>query len=275
VPGAAVQFERIARLFNLAGRIEEARGAYLAAHSEGAPDSTLVSAFLLSLQMNDAEMMSASLAQMSGTGETAFLRALWDARAGDSTAARAALVGLADQTGNPELALKALWILYEAARSSGDSEGQGTLRAKLTRRFGPSPETALAAGPFPGGAAPRATVVQMPAPDPLEIRQSLPAVSAPPAASENTLSGAPGLPSSPLMAVQAGSFLMKENADDLVSELNKRGFSPVVVHETAQGKDRYRVLAGTGLELEAAKIMLKRLSDAGYRGFLIQMKERP
>jgi cell division protein FtsN len=77
------------------------------------------------------------------------------------------------------------------------------------------------------------------------------------------------------MDVQAGSFVMKENADDLVSELNKRGFSPVVVHDTAQGKDRYRVLAGTGLELEAAKVILKKLSDAGYRGFLLQAKGLP
>ena len=80
------------------------------------------------------------------------------------------------------------------------------------------------------------------------------------------------LASSPKVSVQAGSFLMKENADDLVSELSKRGFAPVVVHETVQGKDRYRVLAGTGLDTEAAKATLKKLSEEGFRGFVVADK---
>jgi hypothetical protein len=65
---------------------------------------------------------------------------------------------------------------------------------------------------------------------------------------------------------------MKENADDLVSELERKGFTPILVRETAEGKDRYRVLVGTGLEPQAARIVLKRLTDAGYRGFILQAK---
>jgi len=60
VPGAAFQFDRIARLFDLSGRIEEARKCRISKPAaEGSPDSALVSAFLLSFQMNDAESMSA------------------------------------------------------------------------------------------------------------------------------------------------------------------------------------------------------------------------
>jgi cell division protein FtsN len=66
---------------------------------------------------------------------------------------------------------------------------------------------------------------------------------------------------------------MKENADDLLSELTRRGFSAVIVHEVTQAKDRYRVLAGSGLEMDAAKEVMKRLSDAGFRGFLVQDKK--
>jgi cell division septation protein DedD len=62
---------------------------------------------------------------------------------------------------------------------------------------------------------------------------------------------------------------MKENADDLVSELSKRGFTPVVVGETVQGRDRFRVLAGTDLEAEAAKALLKNLSEQGFGGFIV------
>jgi len=303
VPGAASQFERIARLFDLAGRIEEARNAYMAAHAEGASDSTLVSAFLLSLQMNDAEVMASSLEQMEGKGGSAelLLRALSDMHAGDRaaaqsppSAARATLIGLADQTGNPDLALKALWILYQAARSSGDAAGEAAARSKLGTRFAAAPETALAAGPSPtGSGAPHSIVVEMPAPAPFETGSAPPkadsappeADSAPPADSglgpqpqtpltpaETSPAAQPVQSASPLISVQAGSFLVKENADDLLSELTRRGFSAAVVHDVAQGKDRYRVLAGKGLEIDAAKDVLKRLSDAGFRGFLVQEK---
>lgn len=272
VPGAAGQFERIARLYDLAGRIEEARNAYLAAHAEGAPDSTLFSAFLLSLQMNDADTMAASLEQLAGKGGSSelLLRALSEIRAGDRSAARATLTGLADQTGNPDLALKALWVLYQSARDSGDSAGQAAARSKLASRFAAAPETALAAALSPTGpAAPRSIVVQMPAPGGLEEGSVQPTSPTPPAGSP---AAQPALPSSPLMSVQAGSFLVKENADDLLSELTRRGFAAVVVHEVAQGKDRYRVLAGAGLGIDAAKAVLKKLSDEGFRGFLIQEK---
>lgn len=303
VPGAASQFERIARLFDLAGRIEEARNAYMAAHAEGASDSTLVSAFLLSLQMNDAEVMASSLEQMQGKGGSAelLLRALSDMHAGDRaaaqsppSAARATLIGLADQTGNPDLALKALWILYQAARSSGDAAGEAAVRSKLGTRFAAAPETALAAGSSPtGSGAPYSIVVEMPAPAPFETGSAPPkadsappkADSAPPADSgpgpqpqtpltpaETSPAAQPVQSASPLISVQAGSFLVKENADDLLSELTRRGFSAAVVHDVAQGKDRYRVFAGKGLEIDAAKDVLKRLSDAGFRGFLVQEK---
>ncbi len=284
VPGAARQFDKIARLFDLSGRIEEARSAYLAASAEGSPESALFSAFLLSFQMNDAESMSAILRKLAAKGGSAelLLRALSDLQAGDRAAARAALIGVADQTDNPELALKALWVLYRSDVSSGDPAAGALSRSKLRSRFASAPETAIAAGPTaPGARLARAVVVEMPTPFvsdaaststlPLSVPssgqtpQAVPAPIAPPAES-------PAAVSSPKVSVQAGSFLMKENADDLLSELSRRGFAPVVVRETVLGKDRYRVLAGTGLEAEAARAILKRLSDEGFRGFVVADK---
>ncbi len=61
---------------------------------------------------------------------------------------------------------------------------------------------------------------------------------------------------------------MKENADDLVAELTKRGFAPTVVHDAVQGRERWRVFAGSGLERDAAEAVRKRLSSAGFLGFL-------
>ena len=303
-PGAAIQFERIARLFDLAGRIEEARNAYVAAHDEGAPDSTIVSAFLLSLQMNDIDAMAACIQKMPGKGGSTelFLRALSGVRGGDPSAARAQLIGLAEQTGSPDVALKALWVLYEAARKSGDSAGQAVLRAKLTGRFAAAPEAALLQAPAVAGSAQRALVIQMPAPGPFDAGpapistapqqaapgQAAPAQAAPvqapsqaaPQPTQPAPAGAPdvtpaeqpALIASPTLSVQAGSFVMKENADDLVAELTRRGFAPVMIHDSSQGRDRYRVMVGTGLAADAAKGILKKLSDAGFRGFLMQDK---
>ena len=293
VTGAAAQFERIGRLFDLSGRIEEARDAYLAAHTEGAPDSTLVSAFLLSLGMNDAESMSAALGRLKGRSPSSeiLLQALTDLRAGDRAAARAALLGLAEQTGNPDLALKSLWVLYQAAQGAGDTAGQAEARAKLDRRFASAPETVLAAAaPGPGSQAGRRVVLPAPAPDAITVTgapaqpptapDAAPAVSGQPQPSSPGSSTPAAQPaSSPAAAttaarysVQAGSFQMKENADDLLLELGKRGFSATVLHDLAEGRDRWRVFAGSGLERDAAAAVRAKLSAAGFTGFVIQDK---
>jgi cell division septation protein DedD len=299
VPGAAPQFDKIARLLDLSGRVEEARNAYLAAFEEGAPESALVTAFLLSYQMNDAESMSVILRKLAGKSGNAelLLRALSDMRSGDRAAARATLTEVADQTGNPELALKALWVLYQADVKSGNPAAGALSRSRLASRFASSPEAAIVAGAPALGAKPaRTVVVEMPTPALLDAASSssdpttapapvqavpgpapaspaatTPApVKAPPAQTSLPAStGAPAPGSVARVSVQAGSFLMRENADDLVSELLRLGFAPVVVRENVQGKDRYKVLAGTGLEAEAATAVLKKLSDDGLRGFVV------
>lgn len=292
VPGAAAQFERIARLFDLSGRIEEARDAYLAAHAEGAPDSTVVSAFLLSLRMNDADSMSAALERLKGRSPSSeiLLQALSDLRAGDRAAARAGLIGLAEQTGNPDLALKSLWVLYQFAQGAGDTAGQSDARAKLGRRFASAPETVLAAGaPGPSSQAGRQVVLPAPVPDAIAVTaptgQPPAAPDAAPAVPGQPQPSSPG-PSTPAAqpasrptapaavrySVQAGSFQMKENADDLLLELGKQGFSATVLHDLAQGRDRWRVFAGSGLERDAAEAVRAKLSAAGFTGFLIQDK---
>jgi cell division protein FtsN len=299
VPGAAAQFERIARLFDLSGRIEEARNAYLAAHAEGAPDATLVSAFLLSLGMNDVESMTDALVRLKGRSPSSeiLLQALSDLRTGDRAAARAALVGLAEQTGNPDLALKSLWVLYQAAQREGDTAGQSNARAKLAKRFASAPETALAAGAAGAGSpSGRQVVLPAPAPDavgsapasaqPQTAPDAVPAVSgqaqpSSPAASTPAApaASAPSAPAASTPAaptagarysVQAGSFQTKENADDLLRELGNRGFSATVLRDQVQGRDRWRVFAGSGLEREAAETVRLKLSAAGFPGFVIQ-----
>ena len=318
VPGAAQQFQTIARLFELAGRVEPARDAWLAAGQEGAPDSALVSAFLLSLQMNDADSMATVLQQLSGSsaGARILLQALSDLKQGRGAAARSALLGLSEQTGDPELSLKATWVLYQSATEAGDTTGQETARGRLRQKFALSPESALASSSAsPTSQNARPTVVPAPAPGPLNGAatsqppaaaaegptppadggaSSAPAVApTPPAAPTPPVTAAPspgpapavppavapaasGAPSSSpapspaTFSVQAGSFGMKENADDLMSELSRRSFTPVLVRDLVQGKDHYRVLAGAGLDVDSAKAVLARLSAAGFSGFIVK-----
>jgi cell division septation protein DedD len=287
--GAGVQFARIARLMELAGRSQQARDAYLSAYAEGAPDSTLVSAFLLSLEMNDADSLAKSLTKLQGRGdaETSLLQALADIRAGDDTKARSELLRIADGAGGPDLALKALWVLYAASGSTEDRAAQDEARSRLARRFPGAPEAAMTAAAGAGSSnAPHRAVVMFPSPDPLGPVSMpadtppvvSPAVAAPATAAPAVVTQVPA--SAPAIAkgtvaVQAGSFQMRENADDLVAELSKRGFSPVARQETISGKVHYRILAGAGLTAEQAHAVLDRLTSAGFTGFLVTEKPSP
>ena len=132
-------------------------------------------------------------------------------------------------------------------------------RKRMSSDFPQSPETALAAS---GASAERggASVVALPRPD-LPAGGALPASAAPqPAAPQ---------PAAARMAVQAGAFQVRENADDLVTNLLKTGFKPSVREESIQGVVHYRVFAGTAMDADQANQLLSKLVQAGFSGFLV------
>jgi cell division septation protein DedD len=291
-PGAADQFAEIARLFELGGMTGEARDAYLSAYGEGAGNRTLVSAFLLSLQMYDTDAMAKCLAPLESREGSAgpLLRALADIQAGHGEAAGAALARLADSSLEPDVALKARWVMYETARAAGDQKGQADARARLSADFPSAPETALVS------TARTATVVLFPSPD-IFVTGDAPdqpstaiqmgETSQPPAASPASVPAqAPSVsqttePAEPpqtqttepaKLSVQAGSFQVKENADDLFAELSNRGFSPIQKMETIQGREHYRVFAGVGLDPVQARALLAKLLQLGFSGILVTEK---
>ncbi len=257
LPGAADQFTAIARLFEIGGMTGEARDAYLSAYAEGAADTTLVSAFLLSLQMHETDAMAKCLAGLKGRAGAAetLLQVLAEIEAGNTDSAESALVNLAGSSGDPDIALKALWVMYVRARAAEDQKGLADVRARLSAAFPGAPETALVARP---GGAP---VVLMPSPD------DFVAGEAPGRSSPVPQTAEPGK-----AAVQAGSFQVKENADDLFTELSKRGFSPIQRTETLQGKEHYRVFVGVGLDAAQARALLSKLLQEGFSGILVTEK---
>lgn len=66
---------------------------------------------------------------------------------------------------------------------------------------------------------------------------------------------------------------MKENADDLIGELTRKGFSPTLRIDALSGKPLYRVFAGKGLSVEEARVLLDRLHQAGFSGYLLSDSE--
>ena len=306
--GAAAEFLRIARLFDATGRLEDARGAYLQAFDEGASDAALLSAGLLSVEMNDPDGLADVLARGKGRAATALLDALAGYRSGDRDAASKQLVDLAAGTGDPGVALKAMWILSQAG-TVAPSPGMST-------RFAGSPEAVMAASPVvskqpdtlpvvrlspsPGALAfidSLAAAPTVPAPTPAGSpsaadapaalpavpEQSTPSTPSAPTATAATAATAVAAPTVPAPApvspapaavfmVQAGAFQVRENADDLVNELARKGFPAAILAESSQGRQRFRVMAATGLTNEDAQAMLLKLTKAGYSGFVASQK---
>jgi cell division septation protein DedD len=299
-PFVSETMARIAWLFEVAGKPEDARDAYLSAFAHGEL-SALESAFLVSLEMNDMNALQSALAEMKdAAGESReLLGACLAFQQGDIGTAAAAFIRISSSTSNQSVALKALWMSYEAALRSGDSAGRQQAVKLLGERFPHSPEYAIVASEASATvqrASPGVTLLALPgsflieapaggpAVNPQPTQLAGPAQSAPdqklPAASDATDGKASTLPASPAqvgspstlqrsLCVQAGSFQMKENADDLIAELTRKGFSPTLRTETRQGKSLYRVVAGSGLSVEDARVLLDRLHQAGFSGYLL------
>jgi len=272
----------IARLFEIAGRTEEARDAYLAAFQQGEPAATLESAFLLSLEMNDMNAVQSELEAIkdSRSERVEFLRACLSFQNGDSAPAGAVLLRIADSTSDQEIALKALWMSCEVSRRAADSSAMQEAVKRLQARFPRSPEYLMAQA---GGSTTAPGTVRSVIPLEVPGRFFVGAQDSP-ALMDSTTGGKPSpLPeggSTPAvdtqpvppttLSVQAGSFQMKENADDLVGELTGKGFSPNVRIDSRQGKQLYRVMAGSGLAPEDARLLLDKLRAAGFSGFLLR-----
>ncbi len=291
--------ERIARLFEIAGKTEEARDAFLSSFAHGGSFSSLESAFLLSLQMNDADALQSTRSAAKGAENEImdFFAACAALQKGEYGPASASLSRIADTAADQSIALKALWLGYRMAARSGDPAARQVALRRLQARFPRSPEYALAvADDSTAGSRASSSVSVMPLPDRFfsEASDSSKTISGPsvPAPQGTASQGtapqgqasrdnqappdkaspdqAPTAAAGSALSVQAGSFQMKENADDLIAELTRKGFSPTLRIDAQQGKPLYRVFAGSGLSVDEARALLDRLHGAGFSGFLLK-----
>jgi hypothetical protein len=223
----------LSRLAEMSGRLEEARTLAERARQAGAGVEAMITTALLALEMNDAEAIAGALDSLRAKGDAweVVVDGYRDIAAERWDLAREKLARAAESSADPRIALAGLWGLYECSRRSGDAEGTAAAAAAIGRRFPGAPEEALTATGLPGDAAP--------------------------------------LVKAGAFSVQAGSFLVRENAEELAADLAEKGFHPVVLEETSQGKSLFKLYAGIGMEREAALSLADSLRRAGYAGFLI------
>jgi cell division septation protein DedD len=249
----------LARLSELSGRTEEARGLYRSASDAGAGSEAMIGWLSLSLAMNDAPALREGLAQLRAVDQTwaDVIDGVSELAAGRLEPAAVKLGRAAASATEPRAALAAAWGLTEYARLAGNPAAAAAARSELEGRFPASPEAALAAGLLTRPPAPAQFTGSV---------QALPEPDLPSAASSTATGTAAG---SPRFGVQAGSFTVKENADYLAADLVGKGFAPLVRGESRDGKQVFKVLAGVGLVQEAAEALAVQLSKAGFAGFVI------
>lgn len=71
------------------------------------------------------------------------------------------------------------------------------------------------------------------------------------------------------LSVQVGSYTVKANADDMMSELRKHGFTPTLGQETFSGVLHYRVFAARSVNADQAKALVTQLSGQGFSGLIV------
>ncbi len=253
LPGAWPLLDATSRLFELAGLDEEAAALADEAWKQGGPAEVFQRAQRLRMVMGDLEGYTAGAARavaVPGLDPLAPTLDLLSGRFPESVSgAERVLAGATD----PSARLLAAWSLFEAARAEDDAAATARAAARLAELFPGSPESAIA---LATGAGVSSRVVEAPSPA-LFVTASAPAPAAAPAAP------------TPSFAVQAGSFRVRENADELVKDLRRAGFEATIQEAVVQGTTLWRVLAGTGLDRKSADDLVERLRASGYAGIIV------
>jgi DedD protein len=253
----------------------------------------LASAVLLRVETNDLAGAEAALQARAGDAGAPELRGWVLLARGEAAAARAAFqaagptvgglsgeVAAAEAAGDAAEAARAAAALQSAfprspeaviARQRGKPGTPPMVSAPTPRQFlPPAPDAATAVPPatpaqVEPAAATQAVALAPAAPVPPAPAGADPTVSTGPAAA---VPGAPSAVSARAVSVQTGSFGMRENADDMVRELRKRGFQPVIRETTSGGRTLFRVLAVTRVDPREADDAAGRLRALGYASFV-------
>jgi tetratricopeptide (TPR) repeat protein len=257
-PGLAA---KIARLYELSGRTDEARALY---QKEPGSRDAFDSAVRLMLEMNETDEAAALLASKpeADNGVLAGQAAL---QRGDASAARLFFKKALENPGEEGDSIRAMFGLYAAAAAEGDSKGMEEAAARLTKVFPLSPEAAITRDPARATGTPDARIRTATVParyfgarDVAELSSKEPAAGA-------TEAGR--------VSVQAGSYAMRENAEDMKNVLTGKGFSASIRESEGSGRKLFRVFAAESIGPEDAKNVVLMLQKNGLYGFIVPERE--
>lgn len=246
-----------ALVFELAGLLAEAADLSLDAWTRGGPASLLWRRMRLSLAMGDLVAYQAAAARgitFPGANPLAAVAQRLTGRLEDAQRDAARIVSSSD---DPQTRLAAAWSLFVAARTAGTETGLAAAASLLAQLFPDSPEAAIARAEAAGA---RSRVVEAASPELFAQ-----------AAAEEAGTGAAEPPAGTAAAfsVQAGSFQVRGNAEDLAKDLQTAGFAPSIRETAVQGKTVWRVYVAAGVERAAADRLLAALRAAGYDGLVV------
>ena len=280
-PGRAEILRRDGGLLEVAGRVEEAAALYRSV--PGDPELALRLAALLVGQGEGKEALAVlePLRPPAGGagGEAAGAAARVELLRGralrlEERLPEAEAAFRAAAPASPGAALELFLLLEGRLPKSGADEALAVLEA----RFPGSPEAALARGVREGKAASGVERAVNPA-DLLEAASAggpTAGAPAPPVTAAPTAAPPPAVPPAATRAapagvlIQTGSFTVEENAQYMVRDLQRAGYSARVLKRELGGKSFFRVVvAPEGGTDAAAQALLLKLKNAGFEGFLL------
>jgi tetratricopeptide (TPR) repeat protein len=252
---------KIARLYELSGRPDEARALY---QKELGAGGSFVSAVRLLLEMNETDEADALLAS-NPEADNGVLAGQAALQRGDVSAARVLFKKALEKPDNEGDSIRAMFGLFSAAAAEGDRKRMEEEAARLTKLFPLSPEAAITRDPARAAGAPEARIRIATVParyfgekDVAELSSKEPAAGA-------TETGR--------VSVQAGSYAMRENAEDMRNVLMGKGFSASIRESGDPGRKLFRVFAAESISPEDAKNVVLVLQKYGLYGFIVPERE--
>jgi hypothetical protein len=239
-----------ARLAGMLGRTEMAQDLFQRAYSSGGGSSALISSICLLSEMGElAKVKDLSILPQAMDGRGAVIVPYLAGSAADPA-------GLPDESRDPAIRLTALYLSCLHWSSTANEALAAQAIALLGKEFPHSPELALSRG------VPRVRIASTP--------ELFLAKTAKSASGTSDASTGPKPPTAARkdLAVQTGAFGVRENAEDMVKELVRIGYTPTIREIQRDGRKYYSVLAAFGLSAEEGQAVINALKEKNVEGFL-------
>ncbi len=271
-------WEKTAHIMEMSGRFELAADLYGKEFSASGSQTALESEIALLIEMNDLETAAARIQLCGNPGSKTLFQAEILLRKGEAASAGELFSALKDAT--PD----AIYGRFAADSSRNDRTAMAASARELALVFPLSPESIIAGAAVQGerggktrmypSAVPAQFLPPQPIPDGSDPTITEPSAQAPataPApASASGAAATQAVPDAPArnVSVQAGSYHVRENAEDMVKVLISKGFAAVIGERVIGGRTYFKAFAAASVDITEAKKVLEELRLQGFDGVL-------